>query len=89
MNETKVLKMPKLQVLGFVKEQEVVTSSNLAERFNADEKAAGMVLLRLARQGLLKAYRAERPYAYKITDRGIERFNFLERLTSKLAKVTS
>jgi DNA-binding PadR family transcriptional regulator len=74
--------MTKLEVLGiFYDEDRTLTPDNVGGRIRRYRRRTSVYsyLLRLSRQGLLERTRIGTRLAYRLTTRGIERFEYLKR----------
>ena len=71
----------KIMVLEILEESEAMSSDeilySLDDDVEIDPKALQMALLRYHRQGLLHREKRGRNYYYEITERGIDRLNWL------------
>ena len=66
----------KLDILRIAESEAGITSNSLADLM--DSKAASMALMRYHRMGLLSRSRDGGEYVYVITERGLERLEYLE-----------
>ena len=67
----------KLETLQYLNDQGEGTSSDYAYTYELSLQNASMRLRRCSKQGLLGRYREGREYIYYITERGVERLQWL------------
>lgn len=84
MNKTRQAR--KLQILSYLEINEEQDVGQIAEEFQMTFEAAGMLLLRLFRQGLLKREldAQDHLFFYSITSKGRDRLNYFRNCTDSL-----